>query len=252
MKKMNRERCQDTNTVENMMRATFFTQRKDIINGVDTSDLMHEWPYLFETAGMMTHFKELTGIDIDDKAIASKCARVVSYFKCSDKTANMHTIFREMEKSSKNVDDVSAAGFLQLVLSYFSEREDQMFHKVDQTTLSSEVDCANLPCTPCIVVCGSPPLTAENYMFSVDQVVVNSHITIFSDALKLMFASYYCFNISYPGDQGATLEFVQRCLFKMNPEKGPKVEKTTSRKLTAVSPKVLSLISKIADYEWMD
>ncbi|KAL0190867.1 hypothetical protein M9458_013565, partial [Cirrhinus mrigala] len=70
MKKMNRERCQDTNTVENMMRATFFTQRKDIINGVDTSDLMHEWPYLFETAGMMTHFKELTGIDIDDKAIA--------------------------------------------------------------------------------------------------------------------------------------------------------------------------------------
>ncbi|KAI2667069.1 hypothetical protein H4Q32_031033 [Labeo rohita] len=46
-------------------------------------------------------------------------------------------------------------------------------------------------------------------MFSVDQVVVNSHITIFSDALKLMFASYYCFNISYPGDQGATLEFVQ-------------------------------------------
>lgn len=154
MKKMNRERCQDTNTVENMMRATFFTQRKDIINGVDTSDLMHEWPYLFETAGMMTHFKELTGIDIDDKAIASKCARVVSYFKCSDKTANMHTIFREMEKSSKNVDDVSAAGFLQLVLSYFSEREDQMFHKVDQTTLSSEVDCANLPCTPCIVVCG--------------------------------------------------------------------------------------------------
>ncbi|RXN04089.1 macrophage mannose receptor 1-like protein [Labeo rohita] len=49
-------------------------------------------------------------------------------------------------------------------------------------------------------------------MFSVDQVVVNSHITIFSDALKLMFASYYCFNISYPGDQGATLEFVQRFL----------------------------------------
>ncbi|RXN13107.1 hypothetical protein ROHU_028861 [Labeo rohita] len=57
---------------------------------------------------------------------------------------------------------------------------------------------------------GSSRLTAENFMFSVDQVVVNSHITIFSDALKLMFASYYCFNISYPGDQGATLEFVQR------------------------------------------
>ncbi|RXN13802.1 hypothetical protein ROHU_028951 [Labeo rohita] len=61
-----------------------------------------------------------------------------------------------------------------------------------------------------LCITGSSRLTAEHFMFSVDQVVVNSHITIFSDALKLMFASYYCFNISYPGDQAATLEFVQR------------------------------------------
>ncbi|XP_026091610.1 uncharacterized protein LOC113064859 [Carassius auratus] len=252
MKKMKKEQFHDAKIVENMMRATFFTQRKDIINGVETSDLLHEWPYLFETSGMMSHFKELTAIDFEDKTIASKCARVVSYFRCTDKTAKMQTIFREMEKSSKNVDDINAAGFLQLLLKYFSEREDQMFHKVDQTTLPSEVDCAKLPSTPCIIVCGSSPLTAENFMFSVDQVVVNGHITIFCDALKLMFASYYCLNISYPVDQGGTLEFVQRCLFKMNPEKGSKVEKTTSRKQSAVSPKVLSLISKIADYEWMD
>lgn len=154
MKEINKERCHDNNTVENMMRATFFTQRKDIINGVDTSDSMHEWPYWFETAGMMTHFKELTGIYIYDKAIASKCARVVSFFKCNDKTAKMQTIFREMEKSSKNVDDVNTAGFFQLVFKYFSEREDQMFHKVDRTTLPSEVDCAKLPSIPCIIVCG--------------------------------------------------------------------------------------------------
>ncbi len=38
----------------------------------------------------------------------------------------------------------------------------------------------------------------------------------------------------------------------MNPEKGSKVEKTTSKKQSAVSPKVLSLINKIADYEWME
>lgn len=154
MKKMKKEQFHDAKIVENMMRATFFTQRKDIINGVETSDLLHEWPYLFETSGMMSHFKELTAIDFEDKTIASKCARVVSYFRCTDKTAKMQTIFREMEKSSKNVDDINAAGFLQLLLKYFSEREDQMFHKVDQTTLPSEVDCAKLPSTPCIIVCG--------------------------------------------------------------------------------------------------
>lgn len=52
------------------------------------------------------------------------------------------------------MDDVNTAGFLQLVLKYFSEREDQMFYKVDQTTLPSEVDTAELPRTPCIIVCG--------------------------------------------------------------------------------------------------
>ncbi|KAB5586581.1 hypothetical protein PHYPO_G00003360 [Pangasianodon hypophthalmus] len=82
--------------------------------------------------------------------------------------------------------------------------------------------------------------------------IVNSHITVFSDAVVLMFASYYCLNISYPAAQGATLEFLQRCLFKINPEKGSKVEKTTSKKLLAVNPKVLSLITKIADYEWRE
>ena len=74
----------------------------------------------------------------------------------------METIFREMETSSKNAADVNVAVFLPLLLKYFNEEEEQMLYKVDQTTLPSEVDCAGLPSTPCIVVCGmniclSPP-----------------------------------------------------------------------------------------------
>nr|XP_033484748.1 uncharacterized protein LOC117258213 isoform X2 [Epinephelus lanceolatus] len=170
-----------------MMRATFFTQRKDIISGTETSDLTKEWPYLFETTGMKTHFEELTGVDMEDKNIATKCARVISFLKSSDKTGKMETIFREMETSSKNVADVNVAAFLPLLLKYFNEEEEQMFYKVDQTTLPSEVDCAELPSTPCIVVCGNSTLAAENFMLSADQTIVNSHISIFSDALKLMF-----------------------------------------------------------------
>ncbi|KAG7477156.1 hypothetical protein MATL_G00091140 [Megalops atlanticus] len=248
LKKMYKERCRDAKCIENMMRATFFTQRKDIISGITTSDLINEWPYLFETTGMKTHFKELTGMDIDDNAIANKYASVVSYFKSSDKTGKMETIFREMEASSKNIVDVNAVGFLLLLLKYFSEEEDQMFQKMDQTTLPSEVDCAELPSTPCIILCGTSPFVAEHFMLSVDQTIVNGHITVFSDAVVLMFASYYCLNISYPATHGATLEFLQRCIFKINPDKGSKVEKRTSRKQLAVSPKVLSLITKIADY----
>ncbi|KAI3354610.1 hypothetical protein L3Q82_019116 [Scortum barcoo] len=57
-------------------------------------------------------------------------------------------------------------------------------------------------------------------------------------------------NISYPEAQGATVEFLQRCLFKINPDKGSKVENTPKKQL-AVSPKVLTL-TKNADYEWRD
>lgn len=149
-----RERCCDRKAIENMMRATFFTQRKDIISGTETSDLTKEWPYLFETTGMKTHFKELTGVDMEDKNIANKCARVISFLKSGDKTGKMETIFREMETSSKNDADVNVAVFLPLLLKYFNEEEEQMFYKVDQTTLPSEVDCAGLPSTPCIVMCG--------------------------------------------------------------------------------------------------
>nr|XP_055067938.1 uncharacterized protein LOC129449179 [Misgurnus anguillicaudatus] len=250
LKKMYKERCRDTKSIERMMRTTFCTQRKDIINGIETSDLTNDWPYLFEITGMKTHFKELTGMDIDDKAMENKYARVISYLKTNDKTGKMETIFREMETSSKNVADVNAAGFLQLLVRYFNEEEDQMFHKLDQTTLPSEVNCAELPSTPCIVVCGNSPLAAEYFMLSVDQTIVNGHINAFTDALVLMFATYYCLNISYPAAQGATLEFLQRCLFKINPDKGSKVEKNSAKKQLPVSPRVLSLITKIADYEW--
>ncbi len=56
--------------------------------------------------------------------------------------------------------------FLPLLLKYFNEEEEQMFYKVDQTTVPSEVDCAGLQSTPCIVVCRmniclSPPQYIE-------------------------------------------------------------------------------------------
>ncbi|KAI3367922.1 hypothetical protein L3Q82_026748, partial [Scortum barcoo] len=98
---------------------------------------------------------------------------------------------------------------------------------------------------------GSCP-AAESFMLSVDQTIVNDHISVFSNAVVLMFASYYCLNISYPAAQGASLEFLQRCLFKVNPDKGSKVEKNTPKKKLAVSPKILTLITQIADYEWRE
>ncbi|KAI4795526.1 hypothetical protein KUCAC02_031355 [Chaenocephalus aceratus] len=135
-----------------------------------------------------------------------------------------------------------------LIFPDVNEDQAKMFFKVDETCLPSEVD--DLPSSPCIVVCGSSPLTAGHFM--VDQTIVNGSVPNVVDALTLMFAAYYCLNISYPTELGGTLEFLHRCLFKINPDKGTKRERKASKKQQSVNPKVLSLITNIADFEWRE
>ncbi|MEQ2257835.1 hypothetical protein ILYODFUR_038914 [Ilyodon furcidens] len=65
-----------------------------------------------------------------------------------------------------------------------------------------------------------------------------------------MFGSYYCFNIHYPVGLRSTLDFLQRCFFSINPERGTKVEHSKRRKIFAVNPRVLTLIADLADHEW--
>ncbi|KAJ8361264.1 hypothetical protein SKAU_G00177890 [Synaphobranchus kaupii] len=115
-----------------------------------------------------------------------------------------------MEVAKEKHLEANLPGCLLLLLNYLNEAENQMFHKVDETCLPSEVDCVKLPGTPCIVVCGSSPVTAEHFMISVDQTIVKSSITDFTDSLLLMFAPCYCLNISYPEALGTTLQFMQR------------------------------------------
>jgi len=44
--------------------------------------------------------------------------------------------------------------------------------------------------------------------------------------------------------------FVNRCLLLINPEKGNKAKTKRTKKVCGVHPKVLELISKMADFEW--
>ncbi|XP_026067496.1 uncharacterized protein LOC113049397 isoform X3 [Carassius auratus] len=120
----------------------------------------------------------------------------------------------------------------------------------EDTSVPSDICSEQLPATPCIVVCGENPLTASVYMVAVDQMIVNYHLLSFTEALYLMFSLYYILNISYPVELGATLEFLQRCIFRINPHKGTKVEKREKKRADSVNPRVLSLTSKIAAFDW--
>ncbi|KAI9541639.1 hypothetical protein NQZ68_028145 [Dissostichus eleginoides] len=147
---------------------------------------------------------------------------------------------------SNNVKDM-----VLLLLSYFDEKEDTMFCYVEDTCLAGEVQMDQVQLTPTIVVCGRSCYSSKRYILSVDRNIVQDNIPSLVSALSMMFGSYYCFNIAYPSELASTLEFVQRCFFSINPEKGTKVEKTRTSRLQ-VNPRVLTLIQELSDHEWRD
>ncbi|KAJ8043352.1 hypothetical protein HOLleu_00648 [Holothuria leucospilota] len=62
----------------------------------------------------------------------------------------------------------------------------------------------------------------------------------------MLFGSFYCFNLEYPEGASITLEFIQRCLVKINPKRGTK---SRGKKYYIIHPKVLTLVKQIKSFE---
>uniref|UniRef100_A0A3B3QTR8 Uncharacterized protein n=1 Tax=Paramormyrops kingsleyae TaxID=1676925 RepID=A0A3B3QTR8_9TELE len=209
---MHKEKEKDQNKIEKIMNATFCTQRKDIITGTDTSELMKMWPYLFEMCGAKAHFLKLTGVSLNsdfDVAMTKKCRRIQDYFQSlpRDRRNKITKILCDIKEASTSC---AIAGTVQILLAYFNEAEDKIIVKVEDTCLPREVTDEQLPARPCIVVCGTNALTANRFMVSIDKVIVNKCLSSFADALVLLFTCYYALNINYPVEACVTLEFLQR------------------------------------------
>ncbi|XP_078028604.1 uncharacterized protein LOC144464683 [Epinephelus lanceolatus] len=209
MQKIFLENERNEKQIEQLISDTFISQRNDIISGKDTQALTEEWPLLFSLVGMKAHFKLLTGVHINEgfeEAMASKLARVLEYFQSLP-----------LEKSSvaaKQRAEIQAgggpSGAVLMLLSHFKEDRARMFHMVDRTCIAVEVKTEHLPPTPCIVVCGQSPLSATAFMVAADQEVMMDNLKSFTDALVGMFMCFYIFNMHYPVELRATMEFLQR------------------------------------------
>ncbi|PWA17130.1 hypothetical protein CCH79_00020894, partial [Gambusia affinis] len=174
--------------VKELIKSTYYTQRKDINKGTSILKLCQEWPFLFHETGMAEHFQQLTGISLMETFFTNldkKGERIVNFLK---------TVFAQKEK--------------QVLESILNEKEEHMFHYAEKTSLAEEVEMKDVPATPCLIVCGSSCFTADCFMLSIDQKIINDHITAFPCAICLMFGSYYCFNIHYPVGPRSTLEFL--------------------------------------------
>ncbi|XP_037554240.1 uncharacterized protein LOC119430829 [Nematolebias whitei] len=244
--------------VKCFMQSTFYTQRQHVNQGKSIKCLREEWPFLFDEIGMSIHFKELTGINLKDTFIRNldlKGKRLLNYLTtvCVKKNKKFLQTYARLQRlrgqQSGCSEDVKE--MVLLLLNYFDEKESMFFY-VDETSLAEDVQLEQVAVTPAIIVCGQSCYSSTRYMLSLDRTLTNTNIPSFISALCLMFGSYYCFNIHYPSELASTLEFLQRCFFRINPEKGTKVENKNSKRRLNLNPRVLTLIQEITDHEWCD
>uniref|UniRef100_A0A8C5PWW2 Uncharacterized protein n=1 Tax=Leptobrachium leishanense TaxID=445787 RepID=A0A8C5PWW2_9ANUR len=244
--------------VKDLMRLTFYTQRKQVNQGKNIIHLSEEWPFLFKELGMAVHFKELTGIGLKEmftQNVDLKGKRLLNYLNMVAVNKNKRLLqavakFKVMRgQLSGCSEDVKE--MVLLLLSYFNDKEERMFCYVEDTCLAQEVQMDRVDLTPTIIVCGQSCYSARRFMLCVDRTILLDNILSFISAICLMFGSYYCFNIHYPSELASTLEFLQRCFFSINPEKGTKVEKTNKAR-HQLNPRVLTLIQELSDHEWRD
>ncbi|XP_043955131.1 uncharacterized protein LOC122821358 [Gambusia affinis] len=258
LKMMSLQKEANPEEMKQLLRTTFYSQRKDINQGKSIQDVLEAWPVLFHDIGMAVHYKELTGLGLKETFMRNmdmKGKRLLNYMNtvCVNKNKRFFQAQTKLKMLKGELDGYSedVKELMLLLLCYFNENEEAMFFCVEDTCLAEEVQMENVSLTPTIIVCGQSCFHAKRFMLSVDQQIGNNNISCFISALCMMFGSYYCFNIHYPSGLASTLEFLQRCFFSINPDKGSKVEETRKPRLH-VNPRVLTLIQELSDYEWRD
>lgn len=147
--------------VDTLMKCTYYSQRKEINKGTDLQSLMEEWPFLFQEIGMTVYFQELTGILLKETFLTNvekKGKRLLDFMRtiCADKSKRVLQAVTKLEILRGQLDGCSedVKDMVLLLLSYFDEKEENLFHYVEQTCLAKEVQVESLPVTPCIIVCG--------------------------------------------------------------------------------------------------
>lgn len=166
MKMLSQQLNPSSDMVRSLMKSTYYSQRKEINKGTHLQTLLEDWPFLFQEIGMGVHFEELTGVPLKETFLSNvekKGDRLLNFMRtvCADKSkkclqlvTTLKVLRGRKEGCSEDLKDM-----LLLLLCYFDEKEENLFHYVEETCLPNEVDVESLPVTPCIIVCGKTILS---------------------------------------------------------------------------------------------
>ncbi|KAK4317467.1 hypothetical protein Pmani_011468 [Petrolisthes manimaculis] len=240
--------------VESLLQETYILQRINIIDDkMPINELKEQWPHLFKATGMFIHFCKLTGIKIRDKiemSLENKRKKLMAWMgeQENKKIKRILLDLIETKVDLKNVNPELPA-FIQAIMAHFQEKEESLCLLVESSATKEKCERI-LPQTPCLIAFGESWLTSTRFILGVYGTVVCDHIPNFLVGLAMMFASYYNFNICYPLEAAATLEFIQRGLVGMNPDNGSKIQIKKNRKRhCTIHPKVLSFFNRVVDIE---
>ncbi|XP_040066785.1 uncharacterized protein LOC120840351 isoform X4 [Ixodes scapularis] len=205
-----------------------------------TQQLKEEWPLLFHKPLYHQHIDKLLGKDFKkcfDEGVTSCTNTLMDHLTAKPSREIMHWMARGQVAEERGDARAKEKVFVPILASYFKEETRSLFHIFEEgCVLADKID--ELPPTPVVVAIGG--------VFKDDCFLVTEHQTMFDEpmpfleALCLQFGTFYVLNLAYPKEASATLEFIQRQIVQINPDRGSK--RTGSAKRTTVHPKILKLL----------
>ncbi|XP_064482760.1 uncharacterized protein LOC135395533 [Ornithodoros turicata] len=243
LKDMHMQMTASAEEVTVLMNSTFPLQHKEVRSGT-IAELKVSWPYLFEEIGLFCHFKNLVGLSIKEQfvsAIGEKKTAILQMMEAEGKPGLLNAI--SDVKSVASDPSAESMGVVVLLIQYFNEDVDILMRHEEIYMTQQELENAGLPLTPFLVAFGEQRLKCSCFALSIDGVVVNQGLSDFNTAFTMLMAAYFTFGICYPPGLEATLEFIQRGILGINPDRGSKTKKRRS----AVNKKVLDIVGKIAE-----
>lgn len=240
----------NTSLVKRLMSQTYASQRALINGSTSILEVKTNWPFLFEEEHLCNHTATLLGFDASerfDERLEKVGKQIYRYAHTQIKKPGIKMCLKEIEvgRVTKKTTTLEYEAAPLLLLALLGERKD-FFCKVTEET-ASDADLGDLPGSPIIIAKGESFLTANSFTLVIDgQAMLTTSNP--GRAFKLMFLCHFALNLQYRKEISLTLEFTQRAIAAINPDRGTKVEKT-KQKQHFLSPKVASLITVLEDYE---
>ncbi|XP_074649005.1 uncharacterized protein LOC141904322 [Tubulanus polymorphus] len=221
--------------IDEAMRLTYSSQRHMINSHEPLSEIRNAWPYLMTYKYLMAHFDTLMHLsihDLFDEAIMAnnKAGRLYNFIMRKSKNAKCSSWVAEMDKhiAQKRNKEALTIGFLPLL-----ERNA----------------IRNLGNSAIIIALGENIFESTEFLIAVESRILIECLSTWQQAVEAWFSVHYVFNLAYDDNCKTTLEFIQRCVMNINPDKG---SKSLKKRKYSVDPRIIRLVNdlKEMDSDW--